>query len=148
MASRLHNRHQESISHLLEQESLENLSGSLICLKISVRQAPEIFHRGALLFGVEGISSEAYSLSFDEEIEDQDSDSLRKLDEPHSLHIAPNLLSDWDEDSAESGGVPLPSSTGSDLVADDEPFPRITRHVYRCDCFSPGVGMVRSVMLK
>lgn len=45
--------------------------------------------------------------------------SLHKLDEPDSPDIKPNLFSDWEEDSDESGGVPLPLSAGSDLVADD-----------------------------
>jgi hypothetical protein len=87
-----------------------------------VRRVPETFHRSALIFGIEDNSSEASSLSFDEETEDQDSSSLHELDERDSSHIEPNLSSDWEEDSDESGGVPLPSSAGSDIVADDEDF--------------------------
>ena len=80
------------------------------------------------MFGAGDISSEACSLSFDEETEDQDSKSLHKLDKPDSPDIEPNLSSDWEEDSDESGGVPLPSSAGSDLVADNE---HLWNHVSR-----------------
>jgi len=95
----------ESISHLLEQETLEHLS--------EVSDLSE---------DLENISSEASSLSFDDETEDQYSNSLHELDERDSSHIERNLSSDWEEDSDESGGVPLLSSAGSDIVAYDEDF--------------------------
>lgn len=86
-----------------------------------MRRVQRNFHRTVLIFGVEDISSEASSFLF-EETEDQDSNPLHELDERDSSHIEPNLSSDGEEDSDDSGGVPLFSSAGSDTGADDEHF--------------------------
>lgn len=87
-----------------------------------MRRVPETLHRSALIFSIEDINSEASSLLFDEETEGQEYDSLHVLDERDSSHAKSNLSSDWEEDLDESGGVPLLSSAGSDVIADGEDF--------------------------
>jgi hypothetical protein len=116
----------QSSFRIFPNQSLQNtFLTSPIYLMILVRWNPETFYRSALIYRVEDISSESCNLSFDEETEDQetedqDSVSLHMLNEPDSPYTEPDLFSEWEEDSDESGGVPLPSSAGNDLVADDE----------------------------